>query len=151
MKEHSAAVFGGCFGSALFGIFGSAVMARVLMLSKGMRLTALSRQVTTPLAMPIATKLGADVSIAVALAVTTGLVGSNVGASLLTKLGVVSPVTRGLAMGSTAHGLGTAALAATEPEAFAFSALAMVLVGAISSIAIGFAPVRALAMALAGM
>jgi len=43
------------------------------------------------------------------------------------------PVVKGLAVGTSAHGLGTAALV-DDPDAFSFAAIAMALVGASSAI-----------------
>jgi putative effector of murein hydrolase len=80
-----------------------------------------------------------------------GGTGAALGRRLLDALGVFDPAARGLVMGSTAHGLGTAALAAEEPEAFAFAAVAMALVGTVSTAAVTLAPVRAALRATAGV
>lgn len=53
-------------------------------------------------------------------------------------------------MGSSAHGLGTAALTAEEPDAAAFSAVAMALVGVITTALVTAAPVRAALLLVAG-
>merc|ERR1719458_121096 len=42
--------------------------------------------------------------------------------------------TKGLAMGASAHGLGTVALATSDPDAFPYSALAFVLVGTATTV-----------------
>jgi putative effector of murein hydrolase len=112
------------------------------------RLLVLPRMVTAPLAIPIAQTLGADVALAATVVAVTGLLGASVGRAALDALGVSDPVTRGLAVGTAAHGLGTAAMA-DEPAAFPFAALAMALVGIFSTMLVTSPPVRALLLRVA--
>lgn len=62
-----------------------------------------------------------------------GLIGAASVQRLLNLIRVRDPITRGLATASAAHGLGTAALATTEPEALPFCALAYGLIGIAAS------------------
>lgn len=113
--------------SSLGGLFGTALAVRWLQIGNpALRLSLLSRNITSPLAMAIAAILGADVSLAVSMVVVTGLFGANFGASILTLFGVTDPVARGMGIGAAAHGLGTAAFA-NEKDAFPFAAIAMAL------------------------
>ena len=88
------------------------------------------------------------VVVAAAIAVLTGLLGANTGASLLDAAGVRDPATRGLAMGSVSHSLGTAALA-DEPDAFAFSAVAFALTAVFTTLLLSAPPLKAALVALA--
>ncbi|KAJ1622625.1 hypothetical protein T492DRAFT_600368, partial [Pavlovales sp. CCMP2436] len=72
--------------------------------------------------------LGAPPSLAVATTVLSGVLGANFGRKIIGALGVTDAAAMGLAMGTSAHGLGTAALS-DWPEALAFSALALALNG----------------------
>lgn len=130
------------------GLFGTAVVARLLKLSVPARILVLPRQVTAPLAIAIAEMLGANVALAASVVAMTGLLGANIGAAILSVLRVRDPVVRGLAVGAAAHGLGTAAMA-DEQEAFPFSALAMTLVGVFSTLLIVSPPIRALLLRVA--
>jgi putative effector of murein hydrolase len=113
--------------SSLGGLFGTAALVRLLTIaSPFLRLSLLSRNITTPLAMAIASILGANVSLAVAMVVVTGLIGANFGASILDAVGIKDPVARGLGIGAAAHGLGTAAFV-NEKDAFPFAAISMAL------------------------
>ncbi|CAM9361700.1 unnamed protein product [Heterosigma akashiwo] len=94
--------------------------------------------------------VGADVSVAVALVVATGIIGANFGRKLLDALKVEDPVARGLAMGVSAHGLGTAAMVGeASTGAFALSAIGMALTGAASTVLLSLPPVRRAAITLA--
>ncbi len=61
--------------------------------------------------------------------IAQGLIGAASAQKLLDLARFADPVTRGLATASAAHGLGTAALAAKEPQALPFCALAYGLIG----------------------
>jgi putative effector of murein hydrolase len=127
MKENLKEVVTGVGVSSVGGLFGTAAIVRLLQIaSPALRLSLLSRNITSPLAMAIASLLGADVSLAVAMVVVTGLIGANFGASILSAFGVKDPVARGLGIGAAAHGLGTAAFV-NEKDAFPFAAISMAL------------------------
>lgn len=90
------------------------------------RLSILSRNVTTALSMAITAILGGDVSMAAAIVCLTGVLGGTYGKPLMNMLGITDPITRGLGIGSSSQGLGVAAIA-DEPDAFPFAAISMVL------------------------
>lgn len=148
LAERFLEIVGTSLASAAFGLFGSAAAARMLNASPAVRLMLVPRQVTAPLAIPIAGMLGADVAMAATIVAITGLLGANVSRALLTAMGVSDPVMRGLAAGSSAHGLGTAAMN-DEPAAFPFAALAMALVGIFSTMLVTAPPARALLLRIA--
>jgi len=138
-------VLGGTIGGAAFGMAFSGVLSRLIGLSTDLSLVTITRQITSPLAVAICGVIGSTSSQAVALVVLGGLMGANFGAKTLNALRVNDPVSRGLAVGASSHGLGTAALAASgnEDEAFAFSAIAMALTATFSTLMISFPPARA--------
>jgi putative effector of murein hydrolase len=111
-------------------------------------LMVLPRMVTAPLAIPIAGLLGANVGLAATIVAVTGLLGASLGAPLLNMLGVRDPVARGLAVGTSAHGLGTAAMG-DEPASFPFAALGMALVGIFSTLIVSSPQLRALLLLVA--
>jgi putative effector of murein hydrolase len=139
--------------STLGGLLGTALAVRVLNVANPfLRLSLLSRNITSPLAMAIAGILGADASLAVTMVVVTGLLGANFGPSLLDKWNIKDPVARGLAMGAASHGLGTAALSAAGPDeasAFPFAAIGMALCACASTVAVSVPCIRQLLLQVA--
>jgi len=134
VRDNAAAVSTSIGVSTLGGLFGTALAVRWLNIGDpALRLSLLSRNITSPLAMAIASILGADVSLAVTCVVVTGLLGANFGATILTKCGIRDPVARGLSLGAAAHGLGTAAMT-NEKDAFPFAAIAMALTASAATI-----------------
>lgn len=129
--------------STFGGLFGTAWAVRFLSIGNpAVRLSLLSRNITSPLAMSIASILGgADVSLAVSMVVITGLIGANFGATLLDALGIRDAVARGLGMGAAAHGLGTAAIV-NEKDAFPFAAISMALTASAATVAVSVPAIR---------
>lgn len=135
--------------STLGGLFGTALSVRWLdIASPYIRLSLLSRNITSPLAMAIAGILGADVSFAVSIVVVTGLIGANFGASILDLFRIKDPVARGLGIGAAAHGLGTAAFT-KEKDAFPFAAIGMALTASAATVTVSIPFLRKLLLQLA--
>jgi len=154
IRANGIQVIGGCLMAAFFGMLGSAALARLFCLPASLRLVFAPRSITAPLAIGIADILETDATLTATVVVITGLLGANFGRLCLDILRPVlpsasSPVARGLAMGASAHGLGTAAIS-EEPDAFPFSAIAMALVGTLSALMVTLPPFRALLSMVAG-
>lgn len=128
--ENFVVIVTAIFVATVGGLFATAAFARLIKLggSNGdmARLSVLPRNVTTALAMVIASIIGGDISITAVAVVLTGVLGATYGKSMLAAFGVHDPVTRGLGMGGAAQGLGVSAMS-NEPDAFPFAAIAMVL------------------------
>jgi putative effector of murein hydrolase len=135
--------------STLGGLFGTALAVRLLGIGNpSLRLSLLSRNITSPLAMAIAGILGADESLAVSMVVVTGLLGANFGASILTAFGIKDAVARGLGIGAAAHGLGTAAFV-NEKDAFPFAAIGMALTASASTVVVSIPILRRILLQIA--
>lgn len=96
----------------------------------GSRETLLSlapKSVTTPVAMGISEKIGGIPSLTAVLVVTTGIIGAVIGTKLFDLLRVKDEAVRGVALGVTSHGIGTARAYQVSTEMGAFSGLAMAL------------------------
>lgn len=149
MKENISTVGVSTVVSSIGGLYGTAAAVRLLAIANPtIRLSLLSRNITSPLAMAIATILGANTSLAVTIVVLTGLFGANFGASILDAAGIKDPVARGLGIGAAAHGLGTAAFA-NEKDAFPFAAIAMALTASACTVLVSLPPVKKSVLSLA--
>lgn len=149
MKDNLAEVATAVGVSSLGGLFATAAAVRWLEIGNpSVRLSLLSRNITSPLAMAIAKILGAEVSLAVSFVVVTGLIGANFGASSLDAFGIKDAVARGLGIGAAAHGLGTAAFA-NEEDAFPFAAIAMALTASACTVLVSIPVVKKMILQLA--
>lgn len=86
-----------------------------------------TKSITAPIAIDISRIIGGDPAIAVAFVIFTGTLGSMIGASFLSWCKISNPVARGLAMGVTSHGQGTATILQEGQLQGAMAGVAMAL------------------------
>lgn len=94
----------------------------------------MGKSVTTPIAMEVASNLGGEPAIAAILVLMVGLFGAILAYPIYKVLNVTHPIARGLTMGTVSHALGTATCAEKDPRDAAFSSLALVVCGVITSL-----------------
>jgi len=123
-----------CALSALVSMTLTACLARALALPRILGVSALLRCISSPFAGDLVDLISADATFAIAMIVVTGFIGVILGPSMFKLLRLKSSRTKGLAMGASAHGLGTVSLATSDPDAFPYSALAFVLVGTATTV-----------------
>ncbi|MFC4636940.1 LrgB family protein [Deinococcus hohokamensis] len=126
-RQWRALVVGGLAGT-LSGMAVDTVLPRLLGLDLEAARSLSTAPATSPVALQLAQFTHAPPALAATLAVLSGLVGALILPGALSRLGVRHPLARGLAMGSVAHGVGTAR-ARDESE----------LAGAASSVGMGLA------------
>jgi predicted murein hydrolase (TIGR00659 family) len=119
-------VFGTLIGAAV-GVLSSIGTAWVLGAGLETQLSLAPKSVTAPVAMAIADQIGGLPSLTAVLVVLTGILGAVIAGPLFALLRIRDPETRGVAMGVTAHGIGTARAFQMGPDTGAFSGLAMAL------------------------
>ncbi len=109
--------------AALSSIF----ISRFLGASLETQMSLAPKSVTAPVAMGISEKIGGLPSLTAALVVITGILGAILGTKILHALNLKDHSIKGIAMGITAHGIGTARAFQVSSEMGAFSGLAMAL------------------------
>lgn len=111
----------------IIGAFSSIGIARFLGASLPTQLSLAPKSVTAPVAMGISEKIGGLPSLTAVLVVVTGIIGAVIGTKLFELMRIKDDSVKGIAMGITAHGIGTARAFQVSPEMGAFSGLAMAL------------------------
>ena len=99
-----------------------------------MLMTMAPKSVTSPIAMLVAEQIGGVAALAAVFVLITGVIGAMIGPALLSRLGVHSPEARGMALGMTAHAVGTSVALQESEECGAFAALAMSLMGVATAV-----------------
>ncbi|EJO95526.1 LrgB family protein [Ectopseudomonas mendocina DLHK] len=112
-------------GAGLAWLFGA---ERLMLMSMA------PKSVTSPIAMLVAEQIGGIAALAAVFVMITGVIGAMVGPSLLRLCGVRHPAALGMALGITAHAVGTARALQESDECGAFAALAMSLMGVITAV-----------------
>jgi len=117
-------VLGGVFATGLCLALGWLFGAEHMIL-----MTMAPKSVTSPIAMLVAEQLGGVAALAAVFVLITGVLGAILGPGLLSLAGVENPAARGMALGLTAHAVGTALALQEGEECGAFAALGMSLMG----------------------
>lgn len=108
LRRNMAGVATGVVFGGLVGIV-SAVVPFVLMgADAASAVSAAPSSVTTPIAVVASEMSGGIPALTAAVVVITGIMGAVVGPIVLRLIGVTNPVAFGLALGTAAHGIGTA-------------------------------------------
>ncbi|MDB6143992.1 MAG: putative rane protein [Pseudomonas sp.] len=97
-------------------------------------MTMLPKSVTSPIAMLVAEQIGGVAALAAVFVLITGVIGAIFGPGLLSILGVTNHAARGMALGLTAHAVGTSVALQESEECGAFAALAMSLMGVATAV-----------------
>ncbi|MBD1553459.1 LrgB family protein [Pseudomonas typographi] len=117
-------VLGGAFATLSGLVLGWLLGADHLLL-----MTLAPKSVTSPIAMLVAEQVGGVAGMAAVFVLITGVIGAIVGPGLLSLLNVRAPEARGLALGISAHAVGTSVALAEGETCGAFAALGMSLMG----------------------
>ena len=97
-------------------------------------MTMAPKSVTSPIAMLVAEQIGGVAALAAVFVLITGVIGATLGPELLRRIGVRHPAAQGMALGITAHAVGTARALQEGEECGAFAALAMSLMGVATAV-----------------
>lgn len=137
LKSNLPAIMIGIF-SGVFTSFISVLGFSLLFgFSKAEYITLIPKSITTAIGMVISDELGGFATITVAAIMITGLAGNILADTIFKLFKIKSPIARGLAIGTSAHAMGTVkALEMGEIEG-AMSSLSIVVAGLMTSI---FAP-----------
>jgi predicted murein hydrolase (TIGR00659 family) len=129
LRRYAPAILAGVGLGSLASMLVAVLIAMAFGLPREIVLSLLPKSVTIPFAVEIARIQGGSPGLASAFVVATGTLGSVFGAPLLNWVGIRNPVARGLAMGTGAHGQGTAMAFQEGEQEGSMAGLAMTLAG----------------------
>ncbi|MBF0243925.1 MAG: LrgB family protein [Planctomycetes bacterium] len=127
--RHRRPILSGVLAGSLFSIVSACGLAWMLGGSREVILSLAPKSVTTPIAISIVTRIGGIAPLTAALVVLTGCLGAVCGPEFCRRIGVTSPIATGLAMGTSAHGIGTARMLEIDRLSGAVAGLAIGLNG----------------------
>ncbi|MCK6265832.1 CidB/LrgB family autolysis modulator [Vibrio sp. ZSDE26] len=123
-----------CGVGSIMSMFTSTIIAIFMKTELTLIASLLGKSVTTPIAMEVSSSLGGEPAIAAIFVLLVGLFGAMFAYPIYNLLNITHPIARGLTMGTVSHALGTATCAEKAPKDAAFSSLALVICGVITSI-----------------
>ena len=134
LRRHWKAVLAGILSGVLTSLGCVLALAVLFSLTHETYVTLLPKSITTAIGLGVCEELGGHSSIAAAVIIVTGVLGNIIGGGLCRLLRIQSPVAKGVALGTSAHAVGTArAMEMGEIEG-AMSSLSIVVAGLLTVI-----------------
>lgn len=134
LRRQFRAILSGVVAGSLCGLTCSAFFIWLAGGSRELLLTALPKSASSPISIEIVRLLGGVPELGAVLAVLTGLVGSMIGPAFLRAVGVRGDIALGVAIGTAAHGIGTARIIRESELQGSAGGLAMGLTGIVTSL-----------------
>lgn len=134
LKGNVVSILTSVFVGALVGIVSVILIGKAMGADQALIATLQPKSVTTPIAMGIAEKAGGIPSLTAVIVVAVGIFGSIVGPLVMKVLGIHSRIAKGLALGASSHGVGTAAAIQIGAIEGALSGLAIGLMGIMTAV-----------------
>lgn len=132
LKKNGLAIFLGIFSGVLSSLLSILAMSYMFGLSHKEYVTLLPKSITTAIGIGVSEELGGITTITVAVIIVTGVLGNVIGQAVCKLFKIYEPIAVGLALGTSAHAVGTAkALEIGEVEG-AMSSLSIVVSGLIT-------------------
>ncbi len=123
-----------CFIGSMVAMISGTAIALYMGATPEIAASVLPKSVTTPIAMAVGGSIGGVPAISAVCVIFVGIFGTVFGHALLNIMRITTKASRGLAMGTAAHALGTARCAELDFQEGAFSSLALVICGIITSL-----------------
>lgn len=134
LKQHKKAIFIGIMSGVLTSLLSVLVMCTIFRFTHEQYVTLLPKSITTAIGMGISEELGGIVTITVAVIIITGVLGNMIADTVCKVFRITHPVAKGIAIGTSAHVVGTAkALEMGEIEG-AMSSLSIAVAGLLTVI-----------------
>lgn len=105
---------------------------------KGVLLSLAPKSISTPFAISVAESIGGYPPLVAAIVIITGIFVAMIASIVFKVCSIHDPITKGFSMGLVGHGVGTAAAFEMGAKEGAFSALAMGLMGLLTSIVLPY-------------
>lgn len=134
LRQYGWAILLSVFTGTVTSLLGVFLLSVLFHLDHAMYVTLLPKSITTAIGMGMSEELGGIVNITVAVIVVTGVTGNVIGEWVLKVFHVKDRIAKGLALGTSAHAIGTSkAMEMGEIEG-AMSSLSIVVAGLLTVI-----------------
>ena len=135
LKKDYAAIIGGVLAGSITAIISVWLLGKAFNLSPELLASLIPKSITTPLGIELSKQLQGIPSVTVAAIIITGIVGAVSAPVLLRVFRISDKTAKGIAIGTSAHALGTTKAVELGETEGAMSGLAIGLTGLITVIA----------------
>ena len=129
VKKQLLAILLCCSLGSLLAATSGLLIARVFTDDTALLASLLPKSITSPIAMELSQQFGGLPPLAAGVVILVGLFGAAFGPLLMKLFCITHPQAQGVAMGTSAHAIGTAAALNLGEQQGAFSSIALVLCG----------------------
>ena len=138
LKRNFKAVAAGILSGTLASMFSVFLLSLLFGFSHEQYVTLLPKSITTAFGMGVSEELGGIVTITVAVIVITGVLGAILAELVFRLFRIQEPVARGLALGTSAHAIGTSKAMELGMVEGAMSSLAIAVAGLLTVVGASF-------------
>ena len=136
LKENAIPILVGCTAGSLSSMGSVYVLCKLFGLDEAMTASLLPKSITTAIGMGVSEEAGGIVTMTIVSIILTGIIGNIVADGWFKLVGIKEPIAKGLALGTSAHAIGTAkALELGEVEG-AMSSLSIAVAGLMTVVAV---------------
>lgn len=132
LKHNIKAVMVGIVTGVLSSMVAILLLAVLLNLDHTSYVTFLPKSITTAIGIGVSQELGGYVAISVAVIIITGVIGGIFAEKWFKLLRITEPIARGIALGASAHAIGTAKAMELGPVEGTMSSLSIVVCGIVT-------------------
>lgn len=129
LKENIVPILGGIIAGSLTSVVCIFLIGLIFNLDHSAYMTLLPKSITTAIGMPVAEAGGGVASIAAAVIIMTGIMGNMTAPFVCKLVKIKSPISRGIAIGTSSHAIGTAKATEMGETEGAMSGLAIAVAG----------------------
>ena len=134
LRRHAGPIVLSIFIGVCASVFTVGLLCILFGLGDIVAKSLVSISVTTAIAIGITEKLGGVVALTVSSVIVTGILGASVSDVVCRRLGIKSPIARGIAIGNAAHAAGTTKAMQMGAVEGAMSSLAIVVSGLLTAV-----------------
>lgn len=138
LRKNLKAVAAGIVSGTLASMFSVFLLSLLFGLNHQEYVTLLPKSITTAIGMGVSEELGGIVTITVAVIVITGVLGAILAELVFKIFRIQEPVARGLALGTSAHAIGTSKAMEFGMVEGAMSSLAIAVAGLLTVVGASF-------------
>ena len=138
LKDHLWAILAGVVAGTAASLLFVWGMCSLFGMDHAMLVTLLPKSVTTAMAQPLAEGAGGYAALTTAAVIITGVLGSVFGPALCGLFRLKDPISRGVALGTACHVVGTTKAAEMSELTGAVSSLSLVIAGILTALTFSF-------------
>ena len=138
LKKNVKAIMAGIVSGVITSMSCILALSILFSFSHTEYVTLLPKSITTAIGIGISEELGGIVTITIAVIIITGVFGNMTAEYVCKVFKIYEPVAKGVAIGSSAHAMGTAKAIEMGPIEAAISSLTIAVAGIVTVIAVSF-------------